>query len=130
LKRVFEQIEYVYSLLPIITYRLQQPFTRSHIQGRVQISSSLKQRKFADELSKSQDLIRAVHQDLLRTAATVHSDGLLTKDVRQRVDGAVADTIAATRIVDGFRNPHTHGAALRDHADFPLEYAVFATHTP
>jgi nucleoporin p58/p45 len=32
----------------------------------------------------------------------------------------VQDTIVATRLVDGFRNPHAT-AYLKDHAGFPLE---------
>ncbi|KAI9509807.1 hypothetical protein F5148DRAFT_1184591 [Russula earlei] len=69
----------------------------THIQGRVQISKDLKQRKVGEEATKGQDLIRGVHK-------------------------SVQDTIVGVHIIDGFRNPHHHGAYLRNHANFPLEF--------
>jgi hypothetical protein len=45
-----------------------------------------------------------------------------------KVEQAVQDTIVATRIVDGFKNPQGAGGSgggyLKDHAGFPLEYVV------
>jgi hypothetical protein len=37
-------------------------FFRAHIQGRVQISKDLKQRKVGEEATKGQDLIRKTHK--------------------------------------------------------------------
>ena len=56
-------------------------------------------------------------------AATIQSDALFTKDLKEKTDQAVQDTIIATRIVDGFKNPQQHGIYLKNHASFPLEYA-------
>lgn len=49
------------------------------------------------------------------------SDALFTKDIKAKADQAVQDTIVATRIIDGFRNPQQNGAYLKNHATFPLE---------
>lgn len=54
--------------------------------------------------------------------ATLHSDVLHTKDLKAKVDQTVQDTIIATRIVDGFRNLHQHGAYLKAYTNFPLEF--------
>ncbi|CAL1717091.1 unnamed protein product [Somion occarium] len=102
-KRVFEQID-------------------AHIQGRIQISNDLKQRKLGDEATKGQELIYSVHQDLLNTITVIHSDVHLTRDLKSKVDQTVQDTIIATRIIDGFRNPQQHGQHLRNHSEFPLEF--------
>jgi nucleoporin p58/p45 len=51
----------------------------------------------------------------------IHSDFLLTQDLKAKTDQAVQDTITATRIVDGFRNPQQSGSYLKDHSSFPLE---------
>ena len=37
-------------------------FFRTHIQGRVQISTEIKQRKLGEEPTKSQELIHGVHK--------------------------------------------------------------------
>ncbi|KAK7682632.1 hypothetical protein QCA50_014432 [Cerrena zonata] len=102
-KRLFEQID-------------------AHIQGRIQISNDLKQRKLGDEATKGQELIYSVHQDLLNTISVIHSDVHLTRDLKEKVDQTVQDTIISTRIVDGFRNPQQYGMHLKNHADFPLEF--------
>jgi nucleoporin p58/p45 len=47
---------------------------------------------------------------------------LFTQDLKAKVDQAVQDTIAATRIIDGFRNPQQNAANLKNYADFPLEF--------
>ncbi|KAI0319523.1 hypothetical protein OF83DRAFT_1109880 [Amylostereum chailletii] len=94
----------------------------AHIQGRVQISNDLKQRKVGEEASKGQDLIRGVHKDLLNAITTLQSDVLTTRDLKGKVEQTVQDTIVAAHIVDGFRNPQQHGAYLKNHANFPLEY--------
>lgn len=64
-------------------------------------------------------------KELLSVAATIQSDTLFTKDLKEKTDQAVEDTIIATRIVDGFKNPHQHGIYLKNHASFPLECAFF-----
>jgi len=103
LKQGFEQIE-------------------THIQGRIQISKDLHQRKLGEEATKGQELIRAVHKELVDTTTTIRNDLHLARDLKAKTDLAVQDTIVATRIVDGSRNPQASGAYLKDHAGFPLEY--------
>ena len=49
------------------------------------------------------------------------SDVQHTKDLKHKVDQTVQDTIVATRIVEGFRNPQQHGQYLKTYANFPLE---------
>ena len=44
------------------------------------------------------------------------------RDLKAKVNQTVQDTIVATHIVDGSRNPPQHGAYLKSHANFPLEY--------
>lgn len=61
-------------------------------------------------------------QDLVNTATTIRNDLHLTQDLKDKVDQAVEDTIVATRIIDGFRNPQSGNTYLKDHADFPMEY--------
>lgn len=109
------------------------------IQGRVQISNDLKQRKLGEEATKGQDDVRAVHkvggtntasangaersaQQLVNAITTLHSDVMHMRDLKAKVNQTVQDTIVATRIVDGFRNSQQHGAYLKSHANFPLEY--------
>jgi len=94
----------------------------SHIQVRVQISNELKQRKLGEEPTKGQELIHGVHKDLVNTTSIIQSDALFTRDIKAKADQAVQDTIVATRIVDGFRNPQQNGAYLKNHAAFPLEF--------
>ncbi|EIW83922.1 hypothetical protein CONPUDRAFT_135559 [Coniophora puteana RWD-64-598 SS2] len=102
-KRVFESIE-------------------SHIQGRVQISTELKQRKLGDEPTKGQELISNVHKELINIVSVMQSDSLHTRDLKNKTEQSVQDTIVATRIVDGFKNPQQNGAYLKNHASFPLEF--------
>ncbi|KAN0120761.1 hypothetical protein V8E52_004030 [Russula decolorans] len=94
----------------------------AHIQGRVQISKDLKQRKVEEEATKGQDLIRKTHKDLVNSIAVLQNDVLNTRDLKAKVDQSVQDTIVAVHIIDGFRNPQQHGAYLRNHANFPLEF--------
>ncbi|KAK7032327.1 Nucleoporin nup49/NSP49 (Nuclear pore protein nup49/NSP49) [Paramarasmius palmivorus] len=103
LKKVFEDID-------------------AHIQGRVQISKDLKQRKLGEEPTKGQELVRAVHRDLSQTSTTIRNDLHFTRDLKAKADQAVQDTIIATRIIDGFKNPQLNGGYLKDHATFPLEF--------
>jgi nucleoporin p58/p45 len=58
-KKTFEDIEYVRYRCRFVT--LMFGF-RAHIQGRVQISKDLKQRKVGEEATKGQDLIRKTHK--------------------------------------------------------------------
>ncbi|EMD33886.1 hypothetical protein CERSUDRAFT_117412 [Gelatoporia subvermispora B] len=107
-KRVFENIDSV-------------------IQGRIQISNDLKERKLGDEAAKGQELVRSVHKDLVNAITTLHTDAHHTRDLKAKVDQTVHDTIIATRVVDGFRNPQQHGAHLKNHANFPLEFFTRVT---
>ncbi|KAJ7170924.1 nucleoporin FG repeat region-domain-containing protein [Mycena crocata] len=99
----------------------------SHIQGRIQISKELHQRKLGDEATKGQEMIRTVHKDLINTTTAIRNDLHFTRDLKAKTDQAVQDTIVATRIVDGFRNPHANAAYLKDHAGFPLEFFTRVT---
>ncbi|KAF8485985.1 hypothetical protein DFH94DRAFT_709465 [Russula ochroleuca] len=94
----------------------------AHIQGRVQISKDLKQRKVGEEATKGQDLICKTHKDLINSIAVLQNDILNTRNLKAKVDQSVQDTIVAVHIIDGFRNPQQHGAYLRNHANFPLEF--------
>ncbi|KAJ6624072.1 hypothetical protein B0H10DRAFT_2162339 [Mycena sp. CBHHK59/15] len=94
----------------------------SHIQGRIQISKELHQRKLGDEATKGQEMIRTVHKDLVNTTTAIRNDLHFTRDLKAKTDLAVQDTIVATRLIDGFRNPHANAAYLKDHAGFPLEF--------
>ncbi|EGN98813.1 hypothetical protein SERLA73DRAFT_152622 [Serpula lacrymans var. lacrymans S7.3] len=94
----------------------------NHIQGRVQISNELKRLKLGQEAVKGQDLIRDIHKELLNVTSTIQSDALFTRDLKHKTEQTVQDTIVATHIVDGFKNPQQNGAYLRSHANFPLEF--------
>ncbi|KAF8896083.1 hypothetical protein BD779DRAFT_560798 [Infundibulicybe gibba] len=94
----------------------------AQIQGRVQISKELHQRKLGDAATQGQELIRSVHKDLVNVTNTTRADLHTTNDLRTRVDQAAEDTIVATRLVDGFKNPQGGAGYLKDHAGFPLEY--------
>ncbi|KAI0648995.1 hypothetical protein C8Q79DRAFT_1007575 [Trametes meyenii] len=91
----------------------------SFIQGRVQICNDLKQRKLGDEAIKGQEEIR---NDLTGAITVLTSDVQHTKDLKQKVEQTVQDTIIATRIVEGFRNPQQNGQYLKTYANFPLEF--------
>ncbi|KAJ7261728.1 nucleoporin FG repeat region-domain-containing protein [Mycena haematopus] len=99
----------------------------AHIQGRIQISKDLHQRKLGDEATAGQEMIRAVHKDLINTTTAIRNDLHFTRDLKAKTDQAVQDTIVATRLVDGFRNPHANAAHLKDHAGFPLEFFTRVT---
>jgi len=62
------------------------------------------------------------------TSTLIHNDLRVTNDVKGKVEQAVQDIIVATRIVDGFKNLQTGATSgssyLKDHAGFPLEYAL------
>ncbi|PPQ92234.1 hypothetical protein CVT25_008916 [Psilocybe cyanescens] len=108
-----------------IQQKLEQ--IESHIQGRVQIYKDLQQRKLGDEPTKGHEAIRQLKKDLISTATTIRNDLHLSKDLKSKVDQAVEDTIVATRIIDGFRNPQSGNTYLKDHASFPLEYFTRVT---
>jgi nucleoporin p58/p45 len=59
---------------------------------------------------------------LINTTTAIRNDLHFTRDLKSKADVAVQDTIVATRLIDGFRNPHANAAYLKDHAGFPLEY--------
>ncbi|KAK7462426.1 Nucleoporin nup49/NSP49 (Nuclear pore protein nup49/NSP49) [Stygiomarasmius scandens] len=98
----------------------------THIQGRIQISKDLHQRKLGEEPTKGQELIRSVHKELAQTGTTIRNDLHFTRDLKAKADQAVQDTIIATRIIDGFRNSQNSGY-LKDHASFPLEFFTRVT---
>lgn len=59
MKKTLEEIECVsHNLIP---YSFLTRFS-SHIQGRIQISKELHQRKLGEEATKGQDMIRTVHK--------------------------------------------------------------------
>ncbi|KZT39138.1 hypothetical protein SISSUDRAFT_673895 [Sistotremastrum suecicum HHB10207 ss-3] len=103
LKKTFEQID-------------------SHIQGRIHISNELKSKKLGQEAEKGTELIRSVNQQLGEVANTLKSDAGLTDHLKEKLDESIQDTIAATRIIEGFRNQQTSGVYLKNYAMFPLEY--------
>jgi len=76
---------------------------------------------------KSREAIRQLSKELINTATTIRNDLHMTKDLKAKVDQAVEDTIVATRIIDGFRNPQSGNTYLKDHATFPLEYFTRVT---
>ncbi|KAF9453500.1 hypothetical protein P691DRAFT_800758 [Macrolepiota fuliginosa MF-IS2] len=94
----------------------------SHIQGRVQISKDLHQRKLGEEPTKGQEMIKQMQKDLLNVSNVIRDDHRHTEDLKARVDQAMQDTIVATRIIDAFRNPQSGTTYLKDHAGFPLEF--------
>lgn len=94
----------------------------NHIQGRIQIGKGLKQRDLGEDAVKGQEQLRKAQKDLVGVLSTTHTDALQTRDLKAKVDQAVQDMIITTRILEGFRNPQQHGAYLRDHAGFPLEF--------
>ncbi|KIY43760.1 hypothetical protein FISHEDRAFT_77697 [Fistulina hepatica ATCC 64428] len=100
IKQTFEQIE-------------------KHIEGRVQISKGLQARKLGQEVMKEQDRIRELTLDDIR--AMVQRDLKVVKDLSNKTDQAVHDTLIATRIVDAAKNPQADAAFLRDNAEFPIE---------
>ncbi|KIP10490.1 hypothetical protein PHLGIDRAFT_33866, partial [Phlebiopsis gigantea 11061_1 CR5-6] len=73
----------------------------SHIQGRIQISNELKHRKLGEEATKSQDLIRSGHKDLVNVISDLQSDAHHTRGLKAKTEQTVQDTIVATRIIDG-----------------------------
>ncbi|KAF5340122.1 hypothetical protein D9758_013167 [Tetrapyrgos nigripes] len=93
----------------------------SHIQGRIQISKDLQQRKLGEEPTRSQELIRSVHKDLTLAAATINNDLHVTRELKAKTDQAYHDAIIVTHIIDGARNQQ-QSAYLKDHAHFPLEF--------
>jgi len=100
----------------------------SYVQGRIQISKDLHQRKLGDEPLKAQELLRGIQKDLVNTSTQIRDDLHFTKDMKAKVEQAAQDTIVATRIVDGFRAPQGSGASyLKDRANFPLEFFSRAT---
>lgn len=99
----------------------------SHIQGRIQISNELKQRKMGEEAIKGQELIRELHKELLGVSSVIQSDSLFAKDLKVKTEQAVQDTIVATNIIEGFKNPHQSAAYLKNHASFPLEFFTRVT---
>ncbi|KAI9000453.1 hypothetical protein BD414DRAFT_471617 [Trametes punicea] len=94
----------------------------SAIQSKVQICNDLKQRKLGDEALKGQEEIRNVHKELTAAISVLTSDVQHTKDLKYKVEQTVQDTIVATRIVEGFRNPQQHGQYLKTYSNFPLEF--------
>ncbi|KAF9041966.1 hypothetical protein BDZ89DRAFT_981045 [Hymenopellis radicata] len=103
LKRQFEEIE-------------------SHIQGRIQISKDLSQRKLGEEPVKSQEQLRSFHKELIDTVSFIRSDVHHTKDLKAKTEQAVEDTITAMRIIDAHKSQQMNHPHLKDHASFPFEF--------
>ncbi|KAG6857379.1 hypothetical protein H0H87_004741 [Tephrocybe sp. NHM501043] len=100
----------------------------SFIQGRLQISKDLHQRKLGEEPLKAQELLQGIRKDLMNISAQTRDDHHLTKDMKLKVDQAVQDTIVAIRLVDAFKAPQGSGTSyLNSHANFPLEYFTRVT---
>ncbi|KAL5486112.1 NUP49 [Sanghuangporus weigelae] len=106
----------------------------AHIQGRVQISTELKQHKLGDEPQKGAEQIRIVHKDLVNSINKLRSDIAAMRELRGRMDQAVQDTIAATRIIDAFKASQSGQSAqsqqtvwLKNYAGFPLEFFTRVT---
>lgn len=101
---------------------VNERYGSSHIQGRIQIANDLKSRNLGLEPTKGRTEILGVHKDLLSLSSDVQSDSAFVRDLKFKADQTVQDTIAATRIVDGFKNPNINGVLLKNYATFPLEY--------
>ena len=54
----------------------------------------------------------------------IQADAQFVKDLKTKTEQAVQDTIVATRIIDGFKNPQQHGTHLKNYASFPLEWVA------
>jgi exonuclease III len=66
-----------------------------------------------------------IAQELNSVATETHADLIFIQDVRVKAEQAVHDTLAAARIIDGFRQgmmaqSGTQGLSKRD-AEFPFE---------
>ncbi|KAG5728862.1 Nucleoporin nup45 [Termitomyces sp. T112] len=100
----------------------------SYIQGRLQISKDLHQRKLGEEPLKAQELLQGIRKDLMNISAQTRDDYHLAKDMKSQVDQAVQDTIVAIRLVDAFKAPQGSGTSyLNSHANFPLEFFARVT---
>ncbi|KAJ7734305.1 hypothetical protein B0H14DRAFT_2639444 [Mycena olivaceomarginata] len=78
------------------------------------------QRKLSNKATAGQEMIHTMDKDLINSTAirnTLH----FTCDLKAKADHALQDTIVATQLVDGFRNPYANAAHLKDHAGFPLK---------
>ncbi|KAF8917263.1 hypothetical protein CPB85DRAFT_1480564 [Mucidula mucida] len=94
----------------------------SHIQGRIQISKDLSQRKLGEEPVKSQEQLRSFHKELIDAVSFVRSDVHHTKDLQAKTEQAVEDTITAMRIIDAHKSQQMNHPHLKDHASFPFEF--------
>ncbi|TBU33404.1 hypothetical protein BD311DRAFT_712460 [Dichomitus squalens] len=99
----------------------------SQFQSRIQICNDLKQRKLGEEPLKGQEEIRNVQKVLTSAIAVLQSDVQHTRDLKLKAEQTVQDTIVATRIIEGFRNPQQHGQYLKTYANFPLEFFTRVT---
>ena len=59
---------------------------------------------------------------LASAIAVLQSDVQHTRDLKLKTEQTVQDTIVATRLVEGFRNPQQNGQYLKTYANFPLEF--------
>ncbi|KAI1796923.1 hypothetical protein LXA43DRAFT_494216 [Ganoderma leucocontextum] len=99
----------------------------AQFQSRIQICNDLKQRKLGEEPLKGQEEIRTVQKVLTGAISVLQSDVQHTRDLKLKAEQTVHDTIVATRIIEGFRNPQQHGQYLKTHANFPLEFFTRVT---
>lgn len=74
-----------------------------------------------------------ISQDLVININHLRTDIIAMQELRSRMDQAVQDTIAATRLIDSFKAPaqptqqgqlnqSQNAAWLKTYANFPLEY--------
>ncbi|KAF8734648.1 hypothetical protein AX14_003199 [Amanita brunnescens Koide BX004] len=96
----------------------------SFIQSQIQISKDLHQRKLGEEPLKGYELIKGANKDFVNCNTNIRHDLHFMRDLKAKVDRAVEDTIIATRIVDGSKNPQSSGGGgyLKEHANFPFEF--------
>ncbi|KAG6821315.1 hypothetical protein H0H93_000176 [Arthromyces matolae] len=100
----------------------------SYIQGRLQISKDLQQRKLGEEPLKAQELLQGIRKDLQNISAQTREDHHFSKDMKSQVERAVQDTIVAIKLVESFKSPQGSGTSyLNSHSTFPLEFFTRAT---
>jgi hypothetical protein len=89
------------------------PASRSHIHGRTQIATELKQQKVASTLSAQSASLHETHHALLSASSATHADARRTGALRARAEQAALDTLGARAVVDAFRagQPGPAGAA-------------------
>jgi len=91
-------------------------------QQRIHISTELGGRSLAEQANKGASPIRNVNKEAVGIISMLQSDNSYVSDLKAQVDVCIQDAVFATRIIDGFKNPTQHGANLKNHAGFPLDF--------